>query len=1402
MKKSKRFFAMLMVLLTLAALFPTTLTSAAEILNFPLRTNIGDVLVADSNTLVTVVAVQNPTTKMITATFQVQQGLDPVVANREKVTITGISAVMFYNGKIAPYDPATGTMFSEPTINTQIPEFKRYAKSLITDFDVFGTSMTQRDMSTGTGGFLGSMLSYAGSHRLEIEPGAAPVSIMEFYFMPVGAEQDLTLDMLSFGYYYHNISMSRVTNRIGNGTTFLEGERRHVTSSNKYIINPNSFKLHIQRAKPNINADNFYTVYDPANMEWSTSANGTYSSTVPTLSAQETIYVRAKGTDYSGSDESYVNYKKYIPSEPVAVVLGPVVSDYTVTYKANGGTGADVVVPVTQNQQYTIATNPFTAPAGQYFNGWNTLAGGTGTSRAPGSMITITGDVVLHAQWSANSYNVTYKANGGTGADKIVPVTYNQQYQVEANTFGAPAGQSFTGWNTVAGGTGTPYAVGNTINITGDVTLHAQWGTTNYSVTYKANGGTGADVVVPVVSNQQYIIVANTFGAPAGQVFAGWNTAAGGTGTSHAVNSSVTITGDLVLHAQWSTTPPQKVTYRANGGTGADVVVDAPYNQVYTIAANTFTPPTGQSFNGWNTMANGNGTSYQPGGSVTITADLVLFAQWTPASYKITYKANGGVGADKEVNVKYGDVYTVEGNTFTAPANNIFNGWNTVAGGTGTPYAAGATINITGDVTLFAQWQYVQPNAITVNFNPNGGTLTGPTSKEVFTGSPYGTLPGESGAWRVTAPPGSTFLTYEFAGWFTTPLAGNTKIEEDTIVTLTTTHTLYARWYTKGIDTYTITFDGNNGVPETQMRTVVQGETLGNDMPDEPTRVNYDFVEWNTAIDGTGTKFDGTTPITRNLRVFAKWDPRPTFFTVTFHGNGGLPTSQTVSVEQGTALEANMPDWPTRTGHLFAGWNTRQDGSGDDFTDKTIVNGSMAVYAKWTPEPLTVTYNANGGTGVEVVANTVYGATYTIAGNTYTAPAGHDFSGWNEEADGSGKAYTVGEQVPISESLMLYAKWTSNTYTVTFNGNGGPATVTVDVPRNTALGAKMPADPKRSGYTFNGWNTMQNGSGTAFTGSVVVTANIEVFAQWKENAPPPPGGGGTTTTNYTVTFNGNGGTPATQTRTVAANAAVGTANMPHNPALSEHIFKGWNTKEDGSGTAFTAATTVTANITVYAQWEKDIDDTGVPKGFIDEHIPYIQGYPDNTVKPDNNITRAEVAMIFFRLLVDEGKNASRQSVFSDVANGVWYAQAVNYLASIEILMGYPDGTFRPNQPITRAEFAAVASRFDELEPLDSNAFPDIAGHWAIDYINSAAAKGWVNGYTDGTFDPQRKITRAETVKIVNTMLNRKILLEDIPAGIRQFTDFEGHWAYTHLVEASNEHDFERKSDGYEIWTLK
>ncbi len=215
-----------------------------------------------------------------------------------------------------------------------------------------------------------------------------------------------------------------------------------------------------------------------------------------------------------------------------------------------------------------------------------------------------------------------------------------------------------------------------------------------------------------------------------------------------------------------------------------------------------------------------------------------------------------------------------------------------------------------------------------------------------------------------------------------------------------------------------------------------------------------------------------------------------------------------------------------------------------------------------------------------------------------------------------------------------------------------------------------------------------------------------------------------------------------------------------------------------------------------------IPDDDIPLLNTEDHFAYIIGYPDNTVRPEGRITREEVAAVFFRLLDTEYRDTVRSLIsnFPDVLADRWSSKHIATLAACSVLEGYPDGTFNPGAPITRAELATIAARFDELESLDYNAFPDVEGHWAEKYINSAAAKGWVDGYPDGTFKPDQYITRAEFVTLVNRVLNRKVLKENILTDARQFPDLlPTSWYYEAMQEAINSHLYERQEDGYEIW---
>ncbi len=217
-----------------------------------------------------------------------------------------------------------------------------------------------------------------------------------------------------------------------------------------------------------------------------------------------------------------------------------------------------------------------------------------------------------------------------------------------------------------------------------------------------------------------------------------------------------------------------------------------------------------------------------------------------------------------------------------------------------------------------------------------------------------------------------------------------------------------------------------------------------------------------------------------------------------------------------------------------------------------------------------------------------------------------------------------------------------------------------------------------------------------------------------------------------------------------------------------------------------------------------IKDNEIPVAELNkkDHFQYIQGYPDDTVRPEGLITREEVAAVFYRLL-DPGYRLTiltDKENFIDVDSGRWSLKHIATLSNGNIIEGYPDGSFKPENPITRAELAAIASKFDKLSAVQENSFTDIEGHWAIEYINSAAAKGWVKGYPDGTFKPDQYITRAEFVTLVNNVLGRKVHKDNISEGAKVFPDLlENMWYYEAMMEAINSHTHKMDENMSESW---
>ena len=467
-------------------------------------------------------------------------------------------------------------------------------------------------------------------------------------------------------------------------------------------------------------------------------------------------------------------------------------------------------------------------------------------------------------------------------------------------------------------------------------------------------------------------------------------------------------------------------------------------------------------------------------------------------------------------------------------------------------------------------------------------------------------------------------------------------------------------------------------------------------------------------------------------------------------------------------------------------------------------DGSYHVDGYVTGMPVTVTYHSNdsaisGTAEMTSVVEATSGDHHFVRSNTFTAPNGYEFGGWyTDAACTQGNEVTVGFDKLLMNSWNLYAKWNPKEYHVTYkvDGNDYGNTETYAFKSDVVV---RPV-PTKEGYTFHGWTPADD---------VANIIKIDDKGHFTMPAQPVLFNGTFTINQYNVIYK-------------VDNEVVGTDVYDFNhdvtirpvPTKEGYTFSGWKI-----GTADAENFKMPAHdVTIEGTFAKNssgghhhrrptvtIPDD-VPTGLNgDDHYAYIVGYPDKTVRPQNGITRAEVATIFFRLLTDETRdaNSTKSNSYSDVAAGAWYNHAVSTLSAMGIVKGDSDGKFNPNAPITRAEFAAIAARFDDKANTTTADFSDIASHWAKNEISAASNNGWINGYPDGTFRPDNKITRAEAMTLVNRVLKRlPETAEDLHDDMIKWSDNSdaSQWFYLAVQEATNSHYYQTKENQFEKWS--
>ena len=794
---------------------------------------------------------------------------------------------------------------------------------------------------------------------------------------------------------------------------------------------------------------------------------------------------------------------------------------------------------------------------------------------------------------------------------------------------------------------------------------------------------------------------------------------------------------DLKLYGRWL--PEIQVSFH---WAGSVIPVDGDGNEIAAPAALSLslngdgnryykaTAPTadGFEFDGWYKDSDCT-QKFQEGGEI-LTANTDLYGRWTRLGTKtVTFKVQNGKWSDG----------TAEDNTVTVELRN----------GLGTLSAKDVPTGMTPDTDHKAPGAWdSHPNTNTDGISETGNyvyTYTFPQKDEctvtyhwVSTENPdSAALPPQATVTENTSYPVETvpdIKGWTFSGWYDNEACEGKRVDKE-INIKDQNIDLYGKWTHNPC---TVTFRADyEGIPargdlNADKQTVVltytvpYGSTLRKERISLPTPVPgeatyYFFKDWD--LDNLFYTDPDVLdmPVRSDLTFVAQWWP-----IVTFDANGGAwssgETMHYVKITDKVAAEST----PVRNGYTFLGWYTAADG-GDRANFEDTVYGPKTLYAHWAKNAA---------------------VTFRIVNGTWSGGAAED------------KTVTV----------VLYPQ------------ADGTASGTLDASYVPQIMLPAPGYENIAG----GWEQTPNTDPNGITGDVTYVYRFG-----------STGGGSSSghSTRYTLHYESNGGTAYKDERCSSGTKVT----LDKTPTRESYTFTGWYA--DKALTQKITSVTMNSDKTVYAGWEA----TGVPDKLNgDDHFAYVVGYSDGTVRPNANISRAEVATIFFRLLKSDIRdgNLTADNGFSDVSNGQWHNKAISTMAKLGIVKGRRADRFDPDASITRAEFAAICARFNTKPVENSGSFSDISGHWAENEIERAAAFGWISGYPDGTFRPDARITRAEAMTMINRVLCRMPQSEsDLLDSMVTWPDNKpSDWHYLAVQEATNSHDFNRQGEVGESWT--
>ena len=609
-------------------------------------------------------------------------------------------------------------------------------------------------------------------------------------------------------------------------------------------------------------------------------------------------------------------------------------------------------------------------------------------------------------------------------------------------------------------------------------------------------------------------------------------------------------------------------------------------------------------------------------------------------------------------------------------------------------------------------------------------------------------------------------------------------------------------------------------------------------------RDGYTFLGWSTEPNGQKVYSDAENVSVKELFgsrtyavLYAVWQkngvtPPAGPYTVTYR------QLTEVSLTDADVVDANVSamytvksfplTWKMPAGKSFAGWTP------DNYTiympgQNIVLAQNMTLYPVYrdTVSTCEITYNdvrdqqtwkvtvnagdsvyidLNGGTeayldNVKITASGSYTVTRSCT-LTFAYKGAQKSLGWDYDAARTRftARWTV-SNVKVTYYDFDYARVMEETFayggSITVNPNGGTAYLDATyVDRQTVLSVTKNAtlyDATRTGYKFYGWDKTYDRNGQpVFTAMWTKNGQADTYDIFYYDFDDAKSEYARFYANTPIVIDPNGGTARLDTMsfTTKQSFRINRDYTLSDAARTGYKFYGWDLTKSGNTYTFTAMWTKATSTVPYMLNGED-------------HYAYIKGYPNGSFKPNATITRAEASSIFYRLLTDSTRRtySTSYNTFKDVPAKAWYNTAVSTMAKLGIVNGGSDGCFRPNDPITRAEIAAMIARCDgnSYGSAYTN-FSDVKGHWAASYIARAYELGWINGYGT-TYAPDKYISRAETVAILNRVLNRAPqTTSDLLSGLNTFNDVSvTSWYYLDVEEAANSHTYTRKTNDYEYW---